>query len=66
VTLLGASNFAPGRPTGLLADRHERRRVMVLAGVVRAVVLGVGTLACSVALRLSRDVRPVAYPPRPT
>jgi len=53
ITLLGLSNFAPGLVVGLLAgalaDRYERRRLMILADVVRAA--GVGGLAVFLYLR---------------
>ncbi len=43
VTLLGVSNFAPGLAVGLLAgalaDRYERRRLMIAADLVRAVAV---------------------------
>jgi len=44
ITLLGISNFAPGLVVGLLAgalaDRYERRRLMIVADVLRAVAVG--------------------------
>ena len=53
VTLLGISNFAPGLVVGLLAgalaDRYERRRLMILADLVPAA--GVGLLAAFFVLR---------------
>lgn len=53
VTLLGVSNFAPGLVVGLLAgalaDRYERRRLMIAADVVRAVA--VAGLAAFLVLR---------------
>jgi MFS family permease len=53
VTLLGISNFAPGLVVGLLAgalaDRYERRRMMIVADLVRAGA--VGALALFLVLR---------------
>jgi MFS family permease len=53
VTLLGLVNFAPGIAVGLvagaLADRYERRRMMIAADVVRAGA--VGALALYLVLR---------------
>jgi MFS family permease len=53
VTLLGVANFAPGLLVGLLAgalaDRYERRRMMIAADVVRA--LAVAGLAVYLVLR---------------
>lgn len=47
--IIAAAGLAPGLllavPAGMLADRYDRSRVLVLADVARAVVMAVGALA---------------------